>query len=437
MNADALQLGFCRRPATRTALRRFIADHWKSDVCQAMSDQAEVFVNALTSSAKKGEVVLFVAVHRGNFPSIEYVAHGLSQSGIATHALYLHSDPPQQVYDHALTLDSSLALLWQIAQRLSALPVYLQCHAKWIFLNAFLTEANPKLRIRHEIFDWMAPFIGDQLDLFEQEGVFSREEMHWMLDGEEQVRAASDGLFHKSDGPWVEEHVKKAEAPDLCVMPCPPKSWFRESRTPAPIPPEGPFRLVYPGQIKPPGEQRRIFGVMNFLPMIQSFGRQGVDFSIHHPIYYSPSESQRVFADYHREADGNPHFKFLPGVPLPDLLDHLVGRYHLGLVANFFDDDFAVGWSHTEECMSSKLFVYLAAGLPVLVSEEYRFMARFVQEREIGVVVSRSELENLVPVLERIDWSALSTRVIEARSDLHVDANTPKILDFMGVGEQP
>ena len=54
---------------------------------------------------------------------------------------------------------------------------------------------------------------------------------------------------------------------------------------------------------------------------------------------------------------------------------------------------------HINGTMASKLFTYIASGIPVIISKELEYMSRFVVENGIGIVLSQDEMSALSTVL--------------------------------------
>ena len=98
--------------------------------------------------------------------------------------------------------------------------------------------------------------------------------------------------------------------------------------------------------------------------------------------------SSDFFGDYQALAAEAPRFSLRAWMPQARLLAELHGRFDFGLLLYPFPADLAVGRDHLRGALASKLFAYLAAGLPVLVSEELEYMATLVREHGIGLVLA-------------------------------------------------
>lgn len=79
----------------------------------------------------------------------------------------------------------------------------------------------------------------------------------------------------------------------------------------------------------------------------------------------------------------------------------------------------------------SKLFNYLEAGLPVIVSSQTGYMADIVEQYGIGLVVRRhEELENLGVLIRNIDWSEMKTHISAYRKEYCMEKQFPRLLAF-------
>ncbi|MBF0357354.1 MAG: hypothetical protein HQL70_02030 [Magnetococcales bacterium] len=427
-----LKFDFCRHAAAHEDLQRFINRSWNPENVAKRSDEKTAFLNSLQLASKQRQVVVFIAVHQGNFPSIEFIAHGFkADENLSIHGIYINSPPPENLYSTDFFCKGSLAVFYDLISSLPGITVYLQSHAKWIFLNPLLRQSNPKLTIYNEVYDWMEPLVGENQEFFDKEGLFSILEMEWIKDGEEYVRNNSDGYLYKGGGSWMDGVLKRAISPSLHMLPCNPKAWN--------LPPAGKtdiddsIRLVYTGQIKASSDRRELLGHMNFLPMIDDLSRQGVSVTIYIPTHFSEDQAKSTFCEYYNLAEKSPLFEIKMGVVQPALFKKLHGAFTFGLMINYLDADNKVGIEHFHEAVSSKIFTYLASGLPVLIGEEYRFMAKLITTEGVGVVISREQLNNLDAALADVDYQQLLVNVERFQKKYNIEAFLPKLKEFMGL----
>ncbi len=374
------------------------------------------------AAAASGAVV-FAAVHHGNFPSLEYMAHALAAAGRRVVALYLQGEPPAHTYAAVVACDGSLARFAEVLAALPAGPLYLQAHGRWSFLGQLAAAANPGLRVIQELWDWMDAFVEPEHEqAFVDDGVFSFEEIAMMRISEAWVRTRAAGFVHKHGGEQLDAVVADATVPEVRIVPCPPRTWARP-----PVPRRaGPWRLVHAGQIKSSSSSVRVFGDLHVLPTIRTLTGQG----LHVTAYASALAGalHDALPEYADEAARNPLFVLEPRASIERLVVALHGAHDFGLLLYPFPAELVVGRLHLQTALASKLFAYIAAGLPVLVSPELGFMAELVERHGIGLVVPGPELATLAARLDRVDHDELRAAVARAQPEFCMERYLPDVL---------
>jgi hypothetical protein len=143
-------------------------------------------------------------------------------------------------------------------------------------------------------------------------------------------------------------------------------------------------------------------------------GRILADQGIHLTVY-NAADAGGGFQEY-RELDRQcRYFHYHPQVPYRDLKD-LLPRHDFGWFCFDFREARENPLFH-RITFGSKVFTYLEAGLPVLISPEQEFMARMVTETlGSGITVPFQDLHRLGRVLREQDWPRIRARMAEARS---------------------
>ncbi len=376
------------------------------------------------AAAASGAIV-FVAVHHGNFPTLESMGAALRALGRRVVAIYLHGAPPPDTFSAAVACDGSLA---RLADFITALPgdtIYLQAHGRWAFLGQFAAAVRPGLRVVAEVWDWMDAFVEPGREAaFVEDGLFSAPELAMIRISERWIRTRSAGFVHKQGGASLDAVVADACVPEVRILPCPPRAWIR--------PPvlardrSAPWRLVHAGQIKSSTSSRRVFGDLHVLPLFAALAGQGLRVTAYAGAMAGTLEA--TLGEYVALARRDPRFCIEPRLPLDALIAALHRRHDFGLLLYPFDDDLAVGRRHLQTALASKLFAYVAAGLPILVSPELGFMAEFVRSRGLGLVVPRSELASLGHTLDGVDYPRLCDAVRRAQPELCIETQLPAVL---------
>ena len=329
----------------------------------------------------------------------------------------------RSTYADVIACEGSLARFAEALAALPAGPIYLQAHGRWSFLGQLAAAANPGLRVIQEVWDWMDAFVEPEHEqAFVDDGVFEVEEIAMMRLSEAWVRTRSAGFVHKHGGDALDAVVADATVPEVRIVPCPPRAW---SRTPVPRG-AGPWRLVHAGQIKPSSSSRRVFGDLHVLPTIRTLTSQG----LHVTAYTSalPGSLRDALPEYCDEAARNPMFALEPRASIERLIAALHGAHDFGILLYPFPDDLVVGRRHLQTALASKLFAYVAAGLPVLVSPELGYMAELVRAHGIGLVVPSAELATLAARLHDTDHDALRAAVARAQPEFCIERHLPDVL---------
>lgn len=150
---------------------------------------------------------------------------------------------------------------------------------------------------------------------------------------------------------------------------------------------------------------------------------------IHLTVYNAGDSTGLGYEDYVRLDAACPYFHYAFAVPYDELKD-VLPRHDFGW--------FCFNFSQAREnpfflrtTMGSKVFTYLEAGLPVLVSPQQTFIARIITERlGTGLAVSFEELAGLADRLARVDREALAAHIAQARREWTYARQAPRLGAF-------
>lgn len=188
------------------------------------------------------------------------------------------------------------------------------------------------------------------------------------------------------------------------------------------------LKLVYAGGIVPsPGRHvPEIFADAHWDRTAQHL----LELGFHVDVFNNPGHAQpdtyRFKYPRHIELlDRYPRYQFRPGA-MPGAVSRLLAGYDYGLMLNDFEG-LIVGDDHFANLVPSKFFMYLEAGLPVLVSDRWRATCELVTKYDIGRAISDAEYRDLPRVLASLDWKRQRANVIQARRELTVDAHLPRL----------
>lgn len=137
---------------------------------------------------------------------------------------------------------------------------------------------------------------------------------------------------------------------------------------------------------------------------------------IHLTIYNAGDGNGRGFEEYVERSAGSHYFHYHRGVPYAQLRE-ILPRHDFG----WFCFDFAKARENPffmKITFGSKVFSYLEADLPVLISPEQAFMADMVTNTlGAGVAISFKDIGRLREILQSTDWALIRENIRQSRRD--------------------
>src|SRR6188474_475938 len=89
LRPDPFELRFAALPSdsAKACVHQLLARYWA--VTPAALERVVEFSDRLNAASQSGRAVLFVGVHRENFPTLGYLVHGLREQGVRAFGVYL------------------------------------------------------------------------------------------------------------------------------------------------------------------------------------------------------------------------------------------------------------------------------------------------------------------------------------------------------------
>lgn len=242
---------------------------------------------------------------------------------------------------------------------------------------------------------------------------------------ERSLLSCADGYTHKLPPAAVENLRDKWDIhiPDFMLHSLPCEEYFQDS-----IAGYGPpYRLVFAGGVMAPeialkrGHENHIFD-----PIIHSTA----DMDVNLAFYVNQNARDMFWEEQQRYFDLEQrygHFKFNKGVPFFKLPREISGN-HFGILY----DNIGLSSYHPNAYkynMSTKLFSYLEAGLPILVYDELEYIADIVRSNGIGLVYDVDKIHEIGPLLRSADYDTLKENVRSFRSTNSINA---RMDEFVG-----
>lgn len=184
------------------------------------------------------------------------------------------------------------------------------------------------------------------------------------------------------------------------------------------------IHLVYAGGVAGSHRDPKQYGNTQFHKLIRCFSEQ----KIHFHVYPAPSSQAGDYEEYRHLGKSFPFFHFHESFPQQDLTREL-SKYHFGVLP-FFREHSDQSDAKLKFATTLKLFNYLEAGIPVLVSADLGYQSWVVRRNRCGFTISRNDLENLHKLLYLIPYSELTGRVIKARKLLGTSLKIKRLVNL-------
>lgn len=184
-----------------------------------------------------------------------------------------------------------------------------------------------------------------------------------------------------------------------------------------------PRSIVFAGGLHKPSQHGYAFHG-SFLDGTLGLVDQGFEFTIFNGCD-NGGPGYEVYTDKDRDVPG---FHYRKAVPNFELAKHL-SAYDLGWNAQ----NMATGNENEyyfRTLMGSKIFNYLEAGLPCVISSYSTFAAKYVLDHNIGIALDWEQWPDFGAMARNTDWEAIRASVIEARRTLTMERNMGRLIRF-------
>lgn len=359
---------------------------------------------------KPGRTALFTGVteyfHQMRISSV------LRRMGMTTICLTLTSNLQRHKEEHFDLLVDGLGNLDVFYALLNSFPYRLVHFQAWMEQHHFAAAAaalcrNPCVIEFNDIPHlFLAP--GDY-DLVFGAGHFAREDQAIR----HILRHADAVLTNNEPGACADlfAALEPDARPPLAAFHCYPlQRYFREAAE------YDPYSLVSPTTVIPSNFPGLAFGDAHVMELARRYViPQGL--SLH--VYCNPMNQSRdspQIWDYRVYADSEPLFHLHEGLP-PGKLAEAISGCGFGSMC-YLMDGVRVQGAHLDAIVPSKAFTLAEAGLPILISEQFGHLGRWLESCGAGVVVRRQDLEQgLRRLIDRLDIPALRRGMRAFRQD--------------------
>jgi hypothetical protein len=270
------------------------------------------------------------------------------------------------------------------------------------------------------------PFVIDYQDVFAvYYGIVPK--YHWLKDElpfEKACLKEADGIIANSLEPregmkiWnIKQSGKRLFFPlyaDNDYFMNPPKEFSQDD-----------IHLVYAGGVFGSHRDKAHYGTTQFHWLIEYLNEQ----KIHFHIYPSPSINRVDYEEYEEMAKNSSYFHYHSPVSQTKLSEEL-SKYHYGLMP-FFTSSSGQSDLKFKYATTLKLFNYVEAGIPILVSADVLYQSWIVDRYSLGKSVAKKEdFKDVRKLIGDSPYSEQVKKVIANRENLSLKKHTPRLLEF-------
>jgi len=185
------------------------------------------------------------------------------------------------------------------------------------------------------------------------------------------------------------------------------------------------IHLVYAGGVMGSHRDKVHYGSVQFHWLIDYLSKQ----KIHFHIYPSPSVLKPDYMEYEKIAKDNPYFHFHMAVSQQDLGKEL-SKYHYGIMPFFKVNSGQSDLKH-KYATTLKMFNYVEAGIPILVSQDVRYQSWLVERYKLGIVIPKKEdFADIRRLICAIPYEEQINNLYKNREKLSLKSHTSRLLNF-------
>ncbi len=185
------------------------------------------------------------------------------------------------------------------------------------------------------------------------------------------------------------------------------------------------IHLVYAGGIAGSHRNPKQYGNIQFHGLIETLTKQG----LHFHIYPSPGNQPIEYEEYEAIGKKNPLFHFHQPVAQQELAKEL-GKYDFGILP-FFKVLSEQSEDKLKFATTLKLFNYMEAGLPIIVSSDLTFQSWIINRYKVGIPINYQQLTRVKELILLKDTSSMRDGLIYVRkNEVSLKRNIHRLVAF-------
>lgn len=186
------------------------------------------------------------------------------------------------------------------------------------------------------------------------------------------------------------------------------------------------IHLVYAGGVAGSHRNPKQYGNIQFHNLIKMLSDQ----KIHFHIYPSPSNIKADYEEYEKIAKSNSYFHFHNSVSQQQLAKEL-SQYDFGIHTGFVNEgEHKQSQLKYKYCTTLKLFNFIEAGIPVIISDNLTYQSWLIDRYSIGITIKKDDLLVLKRLVITYNYSELKQNLISSRKSLSLKKNSERLLNF-------
>lgn len=297
-------------------------------------------------------------------------------------------------------------------------------HTNAGFIESVMSQHACPVTVEYD--DFMTVLFEDQT-YFETFSRLSRTSKDKILDQQKYIYTHAAGIVYK-DAPETFDFLEKKynhRPPALFQLPVIDRQFVNASKSVKKLSEEdGRIHIVFPHGLHLNPMLETFFDHRTLFNTIEILNAQGIHFS----IYNSLDITGEGYEDYIRLAEGNELFDYHFCIPFYEFLP-VLSRYDFGWASYDFIHGDRFDY-YIKTTMGKKIFCYVNAGIPTLVSPELAHMCRYVRDHDIGICVGTGDWPDLKKNLSSLDMSRFQKGIDAVRNDLSIDRQAERLASF-------
>lgn len=356
-------------------------------------------------------------------------SQALREKGLRTAIIVQHPNSMEGKdvwFDGVFSSYRGVNVLYNILRNTKAPLIHVQGWLTYHFMGVLARSARPDAKVVVEFND-IPELVSDNefLELAFGDHVAKLDRRSEVL-----VHQLSDGLIYNVDPRSGDALSEKFESKgEHITFHCYPTRQLchtdQEYRPPAER--QDATKLVFVGSLPPTSHPRELYGDVQLMPMIRELLGLGFEFDVLlPPTHYIDNPA---YGDYRYLHDEDKGFRFRNGV-YPEQLSETIAGFDYGVMFYRFPEHLRIGKPHFDFMMPSKFYSFLEAGLPILISEEFKYVGSIVREHGLGLTLPQDDITRLDEVLARHDPMEFRSNIEAYRKTIHMEDMIHEVVDF-------